>query len=683
MASNYDYSIEPDPIFGKLSWDVIPYTDPVVLPVMIAVVLGGLALVSLVTVKGWWGYLWKEWFTSVDHKKIGIMYIIVALVMLVRGFADALMMRTHQAMAVADKFGEGYLPPEHYDQIFTAHGVIMIFFVATPMLVGIMNVIIPLQIGARDVAFPFLNSFSFWMFMGGMILMNLSLFVGEFAATGWLAYTPLSGIEYSPGVGVDYWIWALQISGIGTTLTGVNFVATILKMRAPGMTLFKMPAFTWTILSANIIVIIIFPILTVVLGMLTLDRYFDFHFFTNDSGGNQMNYVNLIWAWGHPEVYFLVLPAFGMISEVVATHSRKRLFGYTSLVWATLAILVLSFLVWLHHFFTMGSGASVNAFFGIMTMIIAIPTGVKLFNWIFTMYHGRVELTASMWWVISMLVTFTIGGMTGVMLSIPANDFVLHNSMFLVAHFHNVILGGALYGYMAGLTYWFPKATGIILNEALGKLSAALWFFGFFFAWTPMYLTGFDGMTRRLNYVDNPDWAIYMYVALIGVALIAAGIGATVLNIALSIWKRNEPGYKDETGDPWNARTLEWATSSPPPFYNFATVPHIDDRDPHFDMKRKGTAYAKPSKYERIHMPKNSWAGVVMSAFATAMGFGFIWHIWWLVYASFAGIIISWIAYNFERDKDYYVEVEEVEPIEAEHLAKVKLHHPQSTVRSA
>lgn len=683
MVGNHNYNFEPDPIFGKLSWDVIPFHDPVVLPVMLTVIFGGIGLLSLITWKGWWGYLWKEWLTSVDHKKIGVMYIIVSLVMLVRGFADAIMMRTHQAMAVSDTFGKGYLPPEHYDQIFTAHGVIMIFFVATPMLVGIMNVVVPLQIGARDVAFPFLNSLSFWMFMGGVILVNLSLFVGEFAATGWLAYTPLSGIEFSPGVGVDYWIWALQLSGLGTTLTGVNFIATILKMRAPGMTLLKMPAFTWTVFAANVIVIIIFPIFTVVLAMLTMDRYFDFHFFTNDLGGNQMNYVNLVWAWGHPEVYFLVLPAFGMISEVTATFSRKRLFGYKSLVWATLAILVLSFLVWLHHFFTMGSGASVNAFFGIMTMIIAIPTGVKLFNWIFTMYRGRVEFTASMWWVISMLITFTIGGMTGVMLSIPSNDFVLHNSMFLVAHFHNVILGGAVYGYMAGITYWFPKATGFKMNETLGKWSAALWFFGFFFAWMPMYFTGFDGMTRRLNYVDNPDWAIYLNVALIGVALIAAGIGCTVVNIVWSIYKRNDPAYKDATGDPWDARTLEWATSSPPAFYNFATVPDINDRDAHFDMKRKGTAYAKPKQYERIHMPKNTWAGVVISAFLTAMGFAFIWHIWWLVIVGFVGSIASWIVYNFERNKDYYVEINEIEPIESEYLANVAEHHPSEDIRKA
>lgn len=664
-----DKITDPHILTGKLHWGVIPYSDPIVAPVMFSSVLIGIILFGIITYKGWWGYLWREWLTSVDHKKIGVMYVIVGLVMFVRGFSDAIMMRTHQTLAVGDTFGGGYLPPEHYDQIFTAHGVIMIFFVATPILVGIMNVVLPLQIGARDVAFPFLNSLSFWLFMSGTILCMVSLFVGEFAATGWLAYVPLSGLEYSPGVGVDYWIWSLQLSGIGTTLTAVNFLATIIKMRAPGMSLMKMPVFVWTSFGANILALVIFPIFTVALAMLTLDRYIDAHFFTNDGGGNQMMYVNLVWAWGHPEVYFLVLPAFGMISEVTATFSRKRLFGYGSLVWATMVIMILSFLVWLHHFFTMGSGASVNAFFGIATMIIAVPTGVKLFNWIFTMYRGKVEFSASMWWVIAMLITFPLGGMTGVMLSIPANDFVLHNSMFLVAHFHNTIIGGAVFSYFAGLTYWYPKATGLILNEKLGKWTVAFWFFGFWFAWMPMYMTGFDGMTRRLNYIDNPDWAPHLYVALFGLLLLTLGVAALVGNIVLSIVKMNDPAYQDKTGDPWNARTLEWATSSPPAFYNFGHIPHIDDRDPLYDMKRKGTAYKAPAQYERIHMPRNTWAGAFIGIFATAMGFGLVWHIWWMAIMGFLGIIGTWIAYGFVRNKDYYVEISEIEEIEAKFLA--------------
>nr|WP_162841592.1 cytochrome o ubiquinol oxidase subunit I [Photobacterium piscicola] len=654
-------------MFGKLNWDVIPFSDPVVFPVMMAVVLGGLGLLSLITYQKKWHYLWSEWFTSVDHKKIGIMYIIVSMVMLVRGFSDAILMRSQQAASTIDA---SYLPPEHYDQVFTAHGVIMIFFVAMPFVVGLMNIIVPLQIGARDVAFPFLNSLSFWLFVVGVILINLSLFVGEFAATGWLAYPPLSGMDANPWVGVDYWLWSLQISGIGTLLTGINFVVTIIRMRAPGMKMMQMPVFTWTSLCANALIVLAFPILTVTLTLLTLDRYVGTHFFTTDMGGNQMMYVNLIWAWGHPEVYILVLPAFGIFSEITATFSRKRLFGYTSLVWATMVIMVLSFIVWLHHFFTMGAGASVNAFFGIATMIISIPTGVKIFNWLFTMYKGRVEFSASMWWTIAFLITFTIGGMTGVMLAIPAANFVLHNSLFVIAHFHNVIIGGALFGYFAGLTYWFPKATGFTLDERLGKISCALWTVGFFVAFMPVYVLGFNGMTRRLNVADNPEWAPYLWVAAFGVCIVAAGIAVQFYQIFVSIRDRKQ--NLDLTGDPWNGRTLEWATSSPPPFYNFALLPKIHDRDEHHYAKEHGLAYQKPERYKRIHMPKNTWAGVVISMFSLMFGFAFIWHIWWMVIAGTIGMIASWIVYSFQRSKDYYVEVSEVEAIERKHLAKAR-----------
>ena len=674
MANKATIITDPDPLTGKLTWDSIPFHDPIILPVMIAVAIGGIGLLYYITKMGKWQYLWNEWFTSVDHKKIGIMYIIAAVVMLIRGFSDALMMRAQQAFATSSSVGAGFLPPEHYDQIFTAHGVIMIFFVAMPLVIGLMNIVVPLQIGARDVAFPFLNSLSFWLFVVGAVLVNISLFVGEFAATGWLAYPPLSGLEYSPWVGVDYWLWALQISGIGTLLTGVNFVVTILRMRAPGMKMMQMPVFTWTSLCANVLIILSFPILTVTITLLTLDRYIGTNFFTNDLGGNQMMYVNLIWAWGHPEVYILALPAFGIFSEITATFSRKRLFGYTSLVWATAAIMVLSMVVWLHHFFTMGAGASVNAFFGIATMVISVPTGVKIFNWLFTMYKGRVEFTAAMWWTCSFLFTFTIGGMTGVMLAIPAADFVLHNSLFLIAHFHNVIIGGAVFGYFAGITYWFPKATGIMLDEKLGKLACALWTIGFFIAFMPLYILGFNGMTRRLNYYDNPEWTVLLWVAAAGAVVIAAGIAVQFYQAYISIRDRHK--NRDLTGDPWNGRTLEWATSSPPPFYNFATLPKIHDRDEHHYKKEHGLAYQKPDKYKTIHMPKNTWAGIVIAGFSLVMGFAFIWHIWWMAILGFVGIIGSWIAYSFVRSKDYYVQVDEIEPIESAHLAAVEQHHP-------
>ncbi|MGV7165056.1 cytochrome o ubiquinol oxidase subunit I [Xanthomonas citri] len=647
-------------MLGKLTIEAVPYHEPIIMVALGGAGLLGLLIAGAITKYKLWGYLWKEWFTSVDHKRIGVMYIIVALVMLLRGFADAAMMRTQQALAGGG--GEGVLPPHHYDQIFTAHGVIMIFFMAMPFMTGLLNLIVPLQIGARDVAFPFLNSLSFWLFVAGAALINISLGVGEFAQTGWLAYPPLSGLEYSPGVGVDYYIWALQVSGLGTLLTGINFFVTIMRMRAPGMTLMRMPIFTWTALITNILIIAVFPILTVALALLGADRYLGTHFFTNDGGGNAMMYVNLIWIWGHPEVYILILPAFGIFSELIATYSRKRLFGYTSMVYATSCIGVLSFVVWLHHFFTMGSGANVNAFFGITTMIISIPTGVKIFNWLFTMFRGRVHMTSPVLWTIGFIITFTIGGMTGVMLAIPAVDFVLHNSLFLIAHFHNVIIGGVVFGYLAGLTYWFPKAFGFKLNEKIGKASFWCWIIGFFVAFMPLYVLGFMGMTRRMNTYNHPEWAPWLYVAAVGAAIIGMGIFLNLVQIGYSVWKRKE--HMDYTGDPWDGRTLEWATSSPPPFYNFAVLPHIDDRDQFWADKQNGKGWVRPSKYEAIHMPRNTGAGVYIGAFSVLLGFGLIWHIWWLAIIGLVGMIGSFIARTFDDDIDYWVPADEVERIE-------------------
>ncbi|AEE68136.1 ubiquinol oxidase subunit I [Bordetella pertussis] len=655
-------------MFGKLSLEAIPFHDPIIMGTMVVVILGSATLLGAVTYFGKWKYLWTEWFTSVDHKKIGIMYIIVALVMLLRGFADAIMMRTQQAVASADS--AGFLPPHHYDQIFTAHGVIMIFFMAMPFITGLMNIVVPLQIGARDVAYPFLNSLSFWLFMVGVVLLMLSLFVGEFAATGWLAYPPLSGLDYSPGVGVDYYLWALQLSGLGTTLSGINFIVTIMKMRAPGMALMKMPVFTWTALVTNILIVAAFPVLAATLALLTLDRYLDMHFFTNDLGGNVMMYVNLIWIWGHPEVYILVLPCFGVFSEIVATYSKKTLFGYKSMVYATASIGVLSFLVWLHHFFTMGAGANVNAFFGIMTMIISIPTGAKVFNWLFTMYRGRVEFSLPMLWTIGFMIIFVIGGMTGVLMAIPAVSFVLHNSLFLVAHFHNTIIGGVVFGCIAGMVYWFPKAFGFKLNERLGKYSFWCWFVGFFLTFTPMYLLGFKGMTRRLNTYDNPEWQPYLLVALVGATLIMLGIFFLLQQVFVSIRDRKE--NMDVTGDPWGGRTLEWSTSSPPPFYNFAHVPHIDSLDQFWEDKENGRAYQRPAKYEDVHMPRNTAAGIYIGAFGLAMSFGLIWHMWWLAIVGFLGMIVSFVVRSYDRDVDYYVPAKEVEEIENAYFGKLQ-----------
>ena len=654
-------------MFGKLSLADIPYHEPIIVGAVGAMILGVIAVFIGLTYFKKWGYLWSEWITTVDHKKIGVMYILVALIMLLRGFSDAIMMRAQQAIAAGG--AEGYLPPHHYDQIFTAHGTIMIFFVAMPMVTGLMNLVVPLQIGARDVAFPFLNSFSFWVFAVGAILINLSLAIGEFAATGWVAYPPLSGIQYSPGVGVDYYIWALQLSGLGTLLTGVNFVVTILKMRTTGMTLMRMPIFTWNALCTSILIVAAFPILTATLAMLSLDRYLGMHFFTNELGGNPMMYVNLIWAWGHPEVYILILPAFGVFSEVASTFSGKRMFGYVSMVWATLAITVLSFIVWLHHFFTMGSGANVNAFFGIATTIIAIPTGVKIFTWLFTMYKGRIRFTTPMLWTIGFIITFSIGGMTGVLLAVPGADFVLHNSLFLIAHFHNVIIGGAVFGYFAGVAYWFPKAFGFTLNERLGKYAFWCWLVGFYVAFMPLYVLGFMGMTRRLNHYDNPDWHPWLIVAAIGTAIILCGVLCQLLQYYVSI--RDRKLNQDVTGDPWGGRTLEWSTSSPPPFYNFAEQPVVDDIDAYWGAKEKGLAERKAADYKDIHMPRNTGVGFIMGMFSLALGFALIWHIWWLAAVGFVGMIATFIVRSFDDDIDYYVPAAEVARIENEHLQKL------------
>ena len=648
-------------IFGRLTWDAIPFHDPIILGTFAVVALGGIVLLAALTRYKLWGYLWNEWFTTIDHKKIGIMYIILGLVMLLRGFADAIMMRLHQAMAFGDS--TGYLPPHHYDQIFTAHGVIMIFFVAMPLVTGIMNYLIPLQIGTRDVAFPFLNNFSFWMTTGGAALMMVSLFIGEFAKTGWLAYPPLSGILQSPGVGVDYYIWALQIAGVGTLLSGVNLLVTIVKMRAPGMSLMKMPVFTWTSLCTNILIVAAFPVLTAVLGMLTMDRYLDTAFFTNDLGGNAMMYVNLIWIWGHPEVYILILPVFGIFSEIVATYSRKPLFGYTSMVYATVVITVLSYLVWLHHFFTMGSGASVNSFFGITTMIISIPTGAKIFNWLFTMFRGRIKFDVPMLWTLGFMVTFVIGGMTGVLLAVPPVDFVLHNSLFLIAHFHNVIIGGVLFGLFAGITYWFPKATGYKLDEFWGKLSFWFWLIGFYFAFMPLYVLGLMGVTRRVSHFEDQSLQIWFQIAAFGAVLIAVGIAAFAIQLIVSFRRRE--ALVDETGDPWDGRTLEWSTSSPPPPYNFAFTPRVHDLDAWWQMKQHG--FQRPeSGFIPIHMPKGTWAGIVLSGISVVIGFALIWHMWLVAGVSFVALIGTAIYHTFNYDRDYYIPAEEVERIEAE-----------------
>jgi cytochrome o ubiquinol oxidase subunit 1 len=657
------------PMLGKLSWDALPLDQPLPMISSGVVAFGLMAILAWVVIAGHLPYLWREWITSVDHKRIGVMYTLLAMVMLLRGFSDAILMRLQQSMAF-DR--PGFLPPEHYDQVFSAHGTIMIFFVAMPFMIGLMNFVVPLQLGVRDVAFPTLNSVGFWLTATGALLVNISLLVGEFSRTGWLPYPPLSEIAYSPGVGVDYYCWALEISGIGTLVSGINLVTTVLKMRTRGMSLLRMPMYCWTTLATNLLIVAAFPILTATLAMLLLDRYLGFHFFTNEGGGNMMMFMNLIWAWGHPEVYILVLPAFGIFSEVISTFAGKPLFGYRSMVLATMAICVLSFMVWLHHFFTMGAGADVNAVFGIATMIIAVPTGVKVFNWLFTLYGGRIRFEPPLLWSIGFMVTFIIGGMTGVLMAVPPADFIVHNSLFLVAHFHNVIIGGVLFGAFAGYTFWFPKAFGFKLHAGLGKAAFWFWLVGFYVAFMPLYVLGLLGMTRRMQHYDVPEWHPWLIVAACGAGLIFCGIVLQIVQLAVSI--RQRAALRDETGDPWDGRSLEWATASPPPAFNFAVLPDVTGQDAYWGIKERAKAQIQsdqPSDYHDIEMPRNSSTGFVCAFFATVMGFALIWHIWWMVAAGALGAFATFVVFAWRDEDEDIIPADEVARIDRQHLAQI------------
>ncbi|MGE7415561.1 cbb3-type cytochrome c oxidase subunit I [Methylobacterium tarhaniae] len=645
-------------MLGKLTWSAIPFDQPIplVAAALVGVVL--LGVIAWVAIAGWLPYLWREWITSVDHKRIGVMYVLLGLVMLIRGFSDAILMRSHQALAYN---APGYLPPEHYDQIFSAHGTIMIFFGAMPFMIGLMNFVVPLQLGVRDVAFPTLNSVSFWLTATGALLVNVSLVVGEFARTGWWPAPPLSETTYSPGVGVDYYLWAIQISGIGTLMSGVNLVTTILKMRAPGMSYLRMPMFCWTALASNLLIIAAFPILTATLAMLTLDRYLGFHFFTDEAGGNSMLFMNLFWAWGHPEVYILALPAYGIFSEVISTFSGKPLFAYRSMVWATLAICLLSFTVWLHHFFTMGPGGDVNGVFGITSMIIAVPTGVKIFDWMFTMYGGRVRFTTPMLWSVAFLVTFVVGGATGVLLAIPPADFVLHNSLFLVAHFHNVIVSAVVFAAFAGYAYWFPKAFGFTLDEWWGK--AAFWFslVGYVWVFTPLYIVGLMGMTRRMQHFSVAEWYPWIVAASLGVVVMVVGVVCQVVQLVVSIRRRES--LRDVTGDPWDGRSLEWATASPPPSFNFAVMPHVEGEEAYWAIKQRAREQARLREepdYEPVEMPLNSPTGFVCAFFATLVGFAMIWYIWWLAALGLAGAFATFVVFAWRDRVEYEIPADAV-----------------------
>jgi cytochrome o ubiquinol oxidase subunit 1 len=619
------------------------------------IVLSALLIALYLSKRKLWSWLWNEWLTSTDPKKIGSMYMIASIVMFVRGMVDSGMVWLQQAIA-ADS--PGYLTPTHFQEIFTAHGDIMVFFVTMGFFFGFMNWIVPLQIGARDLAFPFLNSLGFWLYVAGALLINLFFVIGgEFADTGWLAVAPLSEIEFNPGVGVDYLIWSLQLSGLGSLLAGINFLVTIFKKRAPGMTLMRMPLFVWTSLCSTVLIISAFPVLTATFFLLSLDRI-GFHFFTTGFGGNQMLYFNFIWMWGHPEVYILILPAWGMYSEIVATFSKTKISGYVSLVVAAILITLLSFLVWLHHFFTMGAGADVNSFFGIMTEIIAIPTGVQVFNWILTMYRGKVTFASPMYWFMGFLTTFTLGGMAGILMASPPVDFQVHNSLFLVAHFHTMIIGGAFFGIFAGVTYWFPKVTGFMLDERLGRRAFWLWLIGFFVAFIPLYILGFMGAPRRIDhYAASTGWQPFYIASAVGFLIILLGIYTQIHQLIVSVKNK----HLDKTGDPWNGRTLEWSTPSPPPFYNFAAIPTVQGRDAFWTMKQ--STPHKP-KYEEIELPKNTGMGIYISLFAFLFGFALVWHIVWLAILGLLGAIVCLILRSLDEHTEYHLSSKKLKNLE-------------------
>ncbi len=617
-------------------------------------VLGAIVTAGLITRYRKWGVLWSQWLTSTDHKKIGVMYVVLAFVMLARALIEACLMRAQQAFGL----GGGFVSPEHFAELFSTHGTIMIFFMAMPFLTGVINYVMPLQIGARDVTFPRLNSISLGLTAAGAILVMVSLVLGKFSTGGWFGYPPYTEANFQPGVGPDYWIWALTLSGLGSTFTGINFVVTIWKERAPGMQLLRMPLFTWTALCTSLLMMFAMPPLTVAMAQLALDRYLGFHYFTNAFGGNMMHFVNLFWMFGHPEVYILILPSFGIYSEVVSTFSGKKLYGYQSMVMATMVIAILSFTVWLHHFFTMGQSADINAVFGIASMLIGIPTGVKVYDWMWTMFRGRIRFTVPMVYSIGFIFLFVLGGISGIMLADPGIDYQVHNSVFLVAHFHNVAVPGVLFGLIAGYHFWFPKAFGFRLNERWGLISAVCWIFGFVLAFFPLYALGVMGLPRRTVSYTQPSYVLPEMVAFLGAILVIAALAALVVQLWVSIRHRDE--NRVFVGDPWDGRSLEWSVSAPPPEYNFAVLPVVTDRDAFTLAKERGTAYERSDTYVDIELPTHSAIGPVLGAIGLVLAFGLVWHIWWMVILATVCLLAALIGSGFARDTARIVPAQQV-----------------------
>lgn len=639
-----------------MKWDEFFVTgDPMIYGAMVSIVVASIAIVVVLTYFKKWKWLKDEWLTTVDHKKIGVMYIIAAILMLFRGGVDALLMRAQTAIPE-----NGLLSPQHYNEIFTTHGLIMILFMAMPFIIGIMNIVIPLQIGARDVAFPYLNAVSFWLFFAGAMLLNISFVIGGSPDAGWTSYFPLASTEFSPTVGGNYYSLSLQIAGLGTLMTGINFIVTILKMRAPGMTLMRMPMFTWSSLITCVIIVFAFPVLTVSLALMMFDRLFGSHFFTMSDGGMDMLWANLFWVWGHPEVYIVILPAFGIFSEVISTFAKKNLYGYKSMVISMVAISLLSFLVWVHHFYTMGQGALANSFFSITTMLIAVPTGVKIFNWLSTLYKGKIEFTTPMLFSLAFIPIFTFGGVTGVMLAMASADYQYHNTMFLVAHFHYVLIPGTVFAVIAGLYYWFPLMFGFKLNEKLGKIS--FWFITICFNVTflPLFFLGLDGMTRRMStYSAETGYGPLNMLSAIGAVGLAIGFAILVYNIYWSA--RYMP--RETKSDPWDARTLEWSTSMPVPSYNFAITPHVSSLDSFWNHK-KGKENMYEGSYEEIHMPSSSFKPFLLFVFFFAFGFSMVFSWWIPAIITAIPIIVLLFARSFDNDHGFHISIKEIKETE-------------------
>ena len=669
------------PLLGRLALKEIPYQNPILVWTFVLVSCAALAIFAAITYHRAWGYLWREWLTTVDHKKIGVMYCLVGLVMFFRGFIDGVMMRTQQVMAVGPQSPgylgalHGYLPPYHFGQIYSAHGTIMILFAITPILIGIMNIVVPLQVGARDMAYPYLNAVSFWLTASATALVMISLFVGDFSHAGWVGLSPLTELAYSPGVGVDYWIWAVQIGSVGTTLASINIIMTIIKLRAPGMTWTRMPIFCWTALSTSVVGLSSFPVFTAAVALLSLDRYAGTHFFTPGLGGNLMLYTDLFWIWGHPEVYYVILPAFGIISEIVPTFSEKPLFGYMTMAAASIAIGGVSWSVWLHHFFTMGAGPGVNSFFSIASMLVGIPTGVKVFNWAFTLYRGRIRFDLPMLWALGALVLLLTGGLSGMMLAMPAINYTVHNSVFVVAHFHNMlnVVGFAAIG---GINFWFPKVFGFKLDERIGK--RAFWFFsaGTVVLFGSMYALGFMGMPRRIDYIPFVSWRPLLMSEEAGIFLFLIAAYYMIKQMYVSI--RDRAQHRVTGPDPWRtARSLEWLTHCPVPFYNFALLPHINSRDEWAWRRQNGLVNLRPDHYEDIHLPNNTFVPMLLGALAFGFGFGMVWRMYWLAGLSLLGIVVAVIARSFEPDSGHTIpgvrirEIEETLPEELDGMEPV------------